>query len=96
MTDPLFQTDGLSDNVFNSEITSICSLVFRSGGSEDAQVNLISDRIIEYARACMYNERRTSPFESKTKRLFQLNVSESDPAFPQRQQACMGNSLLAG
>ncbi|KAH9997285.1 protein serine/threonine phosphatase 2C [Russula vinacea] len=56
-------TDGLSDNVFNSEITSICSLVFRSGGSEDAQVELISDRIIEYARACMYNERRTSPFE---------------------------------
>jgi len=53
----------LTDNVFNHEITSICSLVFRSGGSEDAQVKLISDRIIEYARACMYNQRRTSPFE---------------------------------
>jgi hypothetical protein len=85
VTDPSFQTDGLSDNVFNSEISSICSLVFRSGGSEDAQVQLISDRIIEYARACMYNEKRTSPFESKT-RSFQLTVSESDLAFPQRQR----------
>jgi len=52
----------LSDNVFNSEITSICSLVFRSGGSEDEQVTQVSDRIIEYARACMYNDKRTSPF----------------------------------
>jgi hypothetical protein len=43
----------------------MCSLVFRTGGSEDAQVKLISDRIIEYARACMFNGRRTSPFESK-------------------------------
>jgi len=56
-------TDGLSDNVFNSEITSICSLVFRSGGSEDAQVKLVSDRIIEYARGCMNNKKRTSPFQ---------------------------------
>lgn len=55
-------TDGLSDNVFNNEITSICSLVFRSGGSEDEQVKQVSNRIIEYARACMYNDRRTSPF----------------------------------
>jgi len=56
-------TDGLSDNVFNHEITSICTLVFRSGGSEDEQVQLISDRIIDYARACMFNKRRTTPFE---------------------------------
>jgi protein phosphatase PTC7 len=59
------QTDGLSDNVFNHEITSICSLVSRSGGSEEAQVKSVSDRIIEYARACMFNERRPSPFQSK-------------------------------
>ncbi|KAI0273621.1 phosphatase 2C-like domain-containing protein [Gloeopeniophorella convolvens] len=56
-------TDGLSDNVFNHEITSICSLVSRSVGSEEAQVQIISDRIIEYARACMYDEKRVSPFE---------------------------------
>ncbi|KAI0306585.1 protein serine/threonine phosphatase 2C [Multifurca ochricompacta] len=71
-------TDGLSDNVFNHEITSICSLVFRSGGSEDAQVKLITDRIIEYARACMYNEKRTSPFEkaaSMSGKLFTGGVS---------------------
>ncbi|KAH9043247.1 phosphatase 2C-like domain-containing protein [Lactarius pseudohatsudake] len=56
-------TDGLSDNVFNHEITSICTLVSRSGVSEEAQVKLISDRIIEYARGCMFNERRASPFQ---------------------------------
>ncbi|KAF8275027.1 phosphatase 2C-like domain-containing protein [Lactarius quietus] len=56
-------TDGLSDNLFNHEITSICSLVFRSGGSEEEQVKLISDRIIEYARICMFDGRRISPFQ---------------------------------
>ncbi|KAI9466200.1 protein serine/threonine phosphatase 2C [Lactarius psammicola] len=56
-------TDGLSDNVFNHEITSICSLVSRSGVSEEAQVKLISDRLIEYARGCMFNEKRPSPFQ---------------------------------
>jgi len=26
-------------------------------------VELVSDRIIEYARGCMYNEKRASPFQ---------------------------------
>ena len=58
-------TDGLSDNVFNSEITAICSLVARAGGSEEQQVQTMADRIVDYARSCMNNMTRVSPFESR-------------------------------
>lgn len=58
------QTDGLSDNVFPTEMISICSLVARSGGSEDEQVQVMADRMVDYARQCMSNRRRVSPFES--------------------------------
>ncbi|KAI0065346.1 protein serine/threonine phosphatase 2C [Artomyces pyxidatus] len=61
-------TDGLSDNVFNNEITSICSLVARAGGPEDTQVQTIAERIIQYARACMVNKSRVSPFEKAAAR----------------------------
>jgi protein phosphatase PTC7 len=61
---PLSQTDGLSDNVFPTEIMTICSLAARSGGSEDQQVQAMADRIVDYARQCMVNYRRVSPFES--------------------------------
>ncbi|VDB82957.1 unnamed protein product [Peniophora sp. CBMAI 1063] len=56
-------TDGLSDNVFNSEITAICSLVARAGGPEEQQVQTMADRIVDYARSCMNNMSRVSPFE---------------------------------
>jgi hypothetical protein len=62
---PFSQTDGLSDNVFPTEVIAICSLAVRSGGSEDEQVQAMADRIVEYARQCMMNGRRVSPFESK-------------------------------
>ncbi|KAI0054059.1 protein serine/threonine phosphatase 2C [Auriscalpium vulgare] len=61
-------TDGLSDNVFNNEITSICSLIARAGGPEDDQVQTIADRIVEYSRACMANNQRVSPFEKAAAR----------------------------
>ncbi|TFK42590.1 phosphatase 2C-like domain-containing protein [Crucibulum laeve] len=56
-------TDGLSDNVFPSEMVTICSLVARAGGTEEEQVQAIADRIVEYARQCMKNKNRVSPFE---------------------------------
>lgn len=56
-------TDGLSDNVFPSEVISICSLVARAGGTEDEQVQNMADRIVLYARNCMYNKTRPSPFQ---------------------------------
>jgi hypothetical protein len=69
------QTDGLSDNVFPTEIIAICSLAARSGGSEDEQVQTMADRIVDYARQCMVNYRRVSPFES-TSILFFSPVSD--------------------
>ena len=97
---PCRQTDGLSDNVFLSEVASICSLVsrqfasispperFDSDGnpvvcglsiccvfclgnthfliiqhSEDVRVQAMADRIVDYARVCMANKKRISPFE---------------------------------
>ncbi|KAI0699720.1 protein serine/threonine phosphatase 2C [Cytidiella melzeri] len=78
-------TDGLSDNVFPSELISICSLVSRqyahspppltpAGDSskqdykfirteEDAQVQTIAERIVNYAQLCMNNKKRVTPFE---------------------------------
>jgi protein phosphatase PTC7 len=60
----LTQTDGLSDNVFPAEMITICSFAARSGGSEDEQVQTMADHIVDYARQCMVNHRRVSPFES--------------------------------
>ncbi|OBZ75856.1 Protein phosphatase PTC7 fig [Grifola frondosa] len=77
-------TDGLSDNVFPSELIRICSIIsrrFQSYNScpppdqqnqqqsllekaiEDLEVQTMADRIVEYARMCMANRRRVSPFE---------------------------------
>ncbi|KAF9464690.1 protein serine/threonine phosphatase 2C [Collybia nuda] len=61
-------TDGLSDNVFSSEIVTICSLVARHGGSEDGQVQAIADRLVEYSRQCMKSKARVSPFEREAAR----------------------------
>ena len=57
------QTDGFSDNVFPSEMVTICSLVARAGGTEDKQVQNMADRMVEYARQCMKSRTRVSPFE---------------------------------
>jgi len=55
-------TDGFSDNVFPSEMVSICSLVSRAGGTEDEQVQAMADRMVDFARQCM-RSKRVSPFE---------------------------------
>ena len=44
---------------------TICSLVARAGGSEDKQVQAMADRLVEYARQCMKDRFRVSPFESE-------------------------------
>ncbi|KAL0946909.1 hypothetical protein HGRIS_013070 [Hohenbuehelia grisea] len=61
-------TDGLSDNVFPAELVQICSLVSRSGGPEDVQVQAMADRIVDYSRQCMRNHERVSPFEREAAR----------------------------
>jgi len=81
----LLFTDGMSDNVFPSELISICSLVARQYAhapppsesvgqgqaqqhkfirdTEDEQVQTIAERVVDYARLCMRNKKRVSPFE---------------------------------
>jgi hypothetical protein len=59
------QTDGLSDNVFTPDIVAICSLVARSGGSEDVQAQMMANRIIEYAQVCMRERKKMTPFSRK-------------------------------
>ncbi|KAI0798040.1 phosphatase 2C-like domain-containing protein [Abortiporus biennis] len=69
-------TDGLSDNVFTSEITSICSLVSRQFAlspdnmgieedklNDDRRAQAIADRLVDYAQMCMMSKTRASPFE---------------------------------
>ncbi|KAM6500529.1 Protein phosphatase 2C (PP2C)-like domain containing protein [Amanita muscaria] len=55
-------TDGFSDNVFPSEMVSICALVARAGGPEDARAQAMADRMVDFARQCMHSK-RVSPFE---------------------------------
>jgi len=58
-------SDGLSDNVFPDELAQICALVARTAPSEKehVQVQAMADRIVDYARSCMFNYHRVSPFE---------------------------------
>ncbi|KDR81603.1 hypothetical protein GALMADRAFT_59131 [Galerina marginata CBS 339.88] len=62
-------TDGLADNVFQSEMMTICSLVARTGGTEDEQVQAMADRLVDYARQCMKSKSRVSPFEREASRV---------------------------
>lgn len=66
----LVQTDGFSDNVFPSEMVTICSLVARAGGPEGEQVQNMADRMVEYSRQCMKSRTRVSPFERGSLVLF--------------------------
>lgn len=59
-----FQTDGFSDNVFPSEMVTICRLTARAGGTEDQIAQTMADRMVEYAQQCMRSKTRVSPFES--------------------------------
>ncbi|KAF5357913.1 hypothetical protein D9756_001579 [Leucocoprinus leucothites] len=56
-------TDGFSDNVFPSEMATICRLVARSGGSDHEIAQAMADRMVEYSQQCMRSKTRVSPFE---------------------------------
>ena len=75
----ILQTDGFSDNVFPSEMVTICSLVARGGRTEDEQVQDMADRMVEYSRLCMKSKTRVSPFESMS--FFPLPPDIPNPHF---------------
>ncbi|KAL0581748.1 Protein phosphatase 2C 7 [Marasmius crinis-equi] len=61
-------TDGLSDNIYASEMVTICSLVARQGGSEDQQVQMMADRMVEFGRQSMMSHDKVTPFEREAAR----------------------------
>ncbi|KAF9653116.1 purine and uridine phosphorylase [Thelephora ganbajun] len=56
------QTDGLCDNVFGSEMMALCTLAGRAGGTDEQQVQAVTDNFVHYARACMINDHRSGPW----------------------------------
>ncbi|THH26401.1 hypothetical protein EUX98_g7789 [Antrodiella citrinella] len=74
---PFTQTDGLSDNVFMPELTSICALVSKqfidhqvttTFNVEDTRMQVMADRIVDYARLVMHKTKRVSPFQLSAQR----------------------------
>lgn len=61
-------TDGLADNVFSTEISSIVSLVMRQYSTEEQQAQDLADRLVEFARICMFKKNKVSPFENNATR----------------------------
>jgi len=59
----ILYTDGVSDNVWPSELVAIATIVMRQGGTETEQAQNISDAIVEYARHSMNRVDRVTPFE---------------------------------
>lgn len=72
----------MSDNVFSSELAQLCSLVSRQGGPEETQAQDIADRLVQYSRTCMVNQKRISPFESALYRLYKLTVADESLQMP--------------
>lgn len=60
------QTDGLCDNVFGSEMLALCTLAGRTGGTDEQQVQAVTDNFVHYARACMINNHRSGPWARKS------------------------------
>ncbi|KAF5391391.1 hypothetical protein D9757_001899 [Collybiopsis confluens] len=61
-------SDGFSDNVFPSEMLAICSLAGRQDATDDEQLQTMADNLVIYARQCMMDRRRVSPFEREAAR----------------------------
>lgn len=88
------QTDGLSDNVFTPDIVAICSLVARSGGSENVQAQMMANRIIEYAQVCMRERKKMTPFSRKSCFCFCLHTSHLSRTCVVRRRSLAGGTLL--
>lgn len=67
------QTDGLCDNVFESEMLALCTLAGRAGGTDEQQVQAVTDNFVHYARACMTNNHRSGPWARKSFSVIQVS-----------------------
>lgn len=73
------QTDGLCDNVFGSEMLALCTLAGRVGGTDEQQVQTITDNFVHYARACMINNHRSGPWARKSLSVVKISFGVSNP-----------------
>lgn len=60
------QTDGLVDNVYPEEILEICSVVLQEHRHDHDRPQIMSDRIVDYARQCMRSKTLLTPFERES------------------------------
>ena len=67
------QTDGLCDNVFGSEMLALCTLAGRAGGTDEQQVQAVTDNFVHYARTCMINNHRSGPWARKSFTVFEVS-----------------------
>lgn len=44
---------------------ALCTLAGRTGGTDEQQVQAITDNFVHYARACMINDHRSGPWARK-------------------------------
>jgi len=45
---------------------ALCTLVGRAGGTDEQQVQAVTDNFVHYARACMINTHRSGPWARKS------------------------------
>ncbi|KAJ6496674.1 protein serine/threonine phosphatase 2C [Mycena vitilis] len=80
-------TDGLSDNIFPSEILHISTIVMKSSGSEADKARAIAQSLVQNSRFCMFND-RVSPFELEARqhrKVFFGGVSHSYSLLPRKK-----------
>ena len=45
---------------------ALCTLAGRAGGTDDQQVQALTDNLVHYARVCMTNRQRSGPWARKS------------------------------
>lgn len=56
------------------EISQITSLVMRQGLNEERSAQDLADRLVEYARVCMFKKDKVSPFQSWSSPINLINI----------------------
>ena len=51
---------------------ALCTLAGRAGGTDEQQVQAITDNFVHYSRACMVNDHRSGPWARKSLSIFEV------------------------
>jgi hypothetical protein len=88
------QTDGLCDNLFGSEMLALCTLAGRAGGTDEQQVQAVTDNFVHYARACMINDHRSGPWARKS--FSAIGISPGLKISPQQERSTRAGMPFGG